>query len=157
MLSPFRSKTLLPSTRVLADNCRRRHQFGHRVRFGFAIIVHQPHVRAGKRQSGAHSLVESASAAGIFFQPNQVEIAAATRGFTGEKLAGWFIGSIVDDHKLADGVSLCVNRLEASFKKRWSVPRHDDCSHSNHERKPLIYKGRLIIIWRPRFSFRGRD
>jgi hypothetical protein len=69
-----------------------------------------------------------------------VEIDAATCRFAGEKLARRLIGSIVDDHKLADRVSLRVNRLETSFKERWPVPRYDDYSYSNHERKSSIYK-----------------
>jgi hypothetical protein len=35
---------------------------------------------------------------------------------------------------------LRVNRLKTSFKKRWTVPRYDDCRYSNHERKSLMYK-----------------
>jgi hypothetical protein len=71
-----------------------------------------------------------------------VEISAATRGLAGQELARRLIGSIVDDHKLSDWVSLRVNRLKASFKKCWTVPCYDDCRYSNHERKPLIYKSR---------------
>ena len=71
-----------------------------------------------------------------------MEISAATRDLAGEELARRLIGSIVDDHKLADRVSLRVNRLETSFKKRWTVPCYDDCRYSNHERKSLIYKSR---------------
>ena len=86
--------------------------------------------------------MKAAGAAGIFLQANEVEICAATRGLAGEELARRLIGSIVDDHKLADWVSLRVNRLKTSFKKRRTVPRDDDCRYSNHERKSLIYKSR---------------
>ncbi len=126
---------------VLADNCRRSHQLRHSLWLRFAIIVHQPHMRAGKGKSGPHSLVKAAGAASVFFQANWVEISAATRSLAGEEFPGRLIGSVVDDHKLADRVSLRVNRLETSFKKRWTVPRYDDCHYSNHERKSLIYKG----------------
>ena len=71
-----------------------------------------------------------------------MEVGAATRGLAGEELARRLIGSIVEDHKLADWVSLSLNRLEASFKERWPVPRYDDCRYSNHERKTLTYKSR---------------
>ena len=71
-----------------------------------------------------------------------MELAAAACRFAGEKLARRLIRSIVEDHQLADRVSLRVNRLETSFKERWTVPRYDDCRYSNHERKSLIYKSR---------------
>jgi hypothetical protein len=75
-----------------------------------------------------------------------VEIGAATRNFAGEKLARRLIGSIVEDHKLADWVSLRVNRLETSFKKRWAVPRYDDCRYTYHERMSLNYVRLEIIV-----------
>src|SRR5580704_516606 len=127
---------------VLADNCRRRHQLRHSRWLRLAIIVHQPHVRAGKGKSGPHSLMEAPGAASVFLQANWVEIGAATLGLASKELARRLIGSIVDDHKLSDWVSLRVNRLETSFKKRWTVSRYDDCRYSNHERKSLIYKSR---------------
>jgi hypothetical protein len=84
--------------------------------------------------------MEAAGAASVFLQANWVEISAAARRLAGEEFPRRLIGSVVDDHKLADWVSLRVNRLETSFKKRWTVPRYDDCHYSNHERKSLIYK-----------------
>src|SRR5271170_4351715 len=66
--------------RILADDRRRSHQLRHGLWIGLAIIVHQPHVRAGKGKSGTHSFVKPAGAAGIFLQANEVEISAATRG-----------------------------------------------------------------------------
>jgi hypothetical protein len=86
--------------------------------------------------------MKTAGAASVLIQANDVEICAATGGLAGEELACRLIGSIVDDDKLADWVSLCVNRLETSFKKRWTVPRYDDCCYSNHERESLIDKSR---------------
>jgi hypothetical protein len=86
--------------------------------------------------------MEAAGAACIFLQANEVEISAPARGLGGEELAGRFIGSIVEDDELADWVSLRVNRLEASFKERWTISCYDDSRYSNHERKSLIYKGR---------------
>ncbi len=53
---------------VLANNRRRGDQFRHGVRIRFAIIVHEPHVRARKRKAGAHSGVKAAGAAGVLFQ-----------------------------------------------------------------------------------------
>jgi hypothetical protein len=86
--------------------------------------------------------MKTAGPAGVLLQANEVEICAATGGLAGEELARRLIGSIVDDHKLSDWVSLRVNRLKTLFKKRWTVPRYDDCRYSNHERKSLIYKSR---------------
>src|ERR1700733_14619355 len=60
---------------VLADNRRRRHQLRHSRWLRFAIIVHQPHVRAGKGKSGPHSLMEAAGAASVFLQANWVKSA----------------------------------------------------------------------------------
>jgi hypothetical protein len=101
--------------------------------------------------------MEPAGAARIFLQANKVEISAAARRFAGENVLGGFIGSIVDDDKLADRVSLGVNRLKASFKERRTVSRYDDCRYSNQERKSLIYKSQwntvpsgLIFFRRPR-------
>src|ERR1700722_1053305 len=128
--------------RVLADNRRRSDQLRHGLWLRFAIVVHQPHMRAGQRQSGAHSLVKAAGAAGVFLQPNCVELRAAACRFASEKLARRLIRSIVEDHQLANRVRLRVNRLKTSFKKRWTVPCYDDCRHSDHERKSLIYESR---------------
>ncbi len=126
---------------VLAHDRRRSHQFRHGVGLGFAIVVHQPHVRTRKRQGGAHALMKAAGAACVLFQANCVELGAAPRRLGCEQFARRLIGSIVDNHELTDRVSLCVNRLEASFKERWTVPRHDDCRYSYQERKSLIYEG----------------
>jgi hypothetical protein len=83
--------------------------------------------------------MKAPGAASVLLQANRVEISAAARGFAREELARRLIGSIVDDYKLSDWVSLRVNRLKTPFKKRWTVPRYDDCRYSNHERESLIY------------------
>ena len=87
--------------RVLADNRRRGDEFRNSLRIRFAIIVHQPHVRARKGQAGSHSGMKAAGAACILFQTNWVERIAAPRSLGREQLARRLVGSIVDDHKLA--------------------------------------------------------
>ena len=74
----------------------------------------------------------------------QVEVEAAEVGFDQKRLdrIDKHFARYVDDHKLADWVSLCVNRLEASLKERWPVPCYDDCRYIYHERKSSIYKSR---------------
>jgi hypothetical protein len=75
-----------------------------------------------------------------------VEISAAACNLAGEKHARRLIRSIVDDHQLADWVSLRVNRLETPFKQRWTVSRYDDSRYSNHERTSLNYKRFEIMV-----------
>jgi hypothetical protein len=85
--------------------------------------------------------MKTAGSATVLFQANGVKIGAPTRGFDSKQLARRWIGSIVDDHKLANRVSLRVNRSKTSFKKHGTVSRYDDCCYSYHERKSLIYEG----------------
>jgi hypothetical protein len=84
-----------------------------------------------------------------------VKIGAPTCGLDGEQLARRLIGSIVDDHKLANWVSLRINRRETSFKERWAVPRYDDCRYSYHEHTSLVYQRLEIIVPEAPFSFNG--
>jgi hypothetical protein len=114
-------------------------------------------MRAWKGQSGAHSGVEAPRAASIIFQANYVEVSATPRDFAGEEFPCRLIGSIVDDDNLRDWVSLRINGGETPFKKRWTVPRYDDCHYSNHERTSLNYKRFGIIVPEPSFSFHGLD
>ena len=150
---PVQVEDIAAKHRVLADDGRRRHQFRHGRRLGLAIIVHQPHVRAGKSETGAHSHMKAAGAASILFQSNCVKVSNTVRSLGREQLARRLIRSIVDHHELADWVSLRVNRSKTSFKERWAVSRYNDCRHTDHERRSLNYKRLEIIVPAGSFSF----
>jgi hypothetical protein len=134
-----------PQDCVFPDNFRRRDQFRQGFPVRFAIIVHQPHVRTGKRQSGPHSGVKPTGSAGVFFQLDQMKGRITTGNLRGEQLTRRLLGSIVDDHKVIGRISLRVDRGKTSLEQRRTVPCDDDCGDSYH-------KGVLDLLKRRNYS-----
>ena len=102
--------------RILADDRHCGDEFLERLPIRLAIVIHEPKMRAGQRQSGEHADVKAARAASVLLGTNHVKGRVPTGYFRGEQLARRLIGSIVDDYEVFRGICLGVDRSKTSLE-----------------------------------------